>query len=89
MSDRRDDHAATSAGTVALAFLAGAVVGAVGALLLAPRSGAETRQRLGELAGGVADGAAERARRTRAAALAAAQAASKTFRAALDDKAAG
>ena len=34
--------------TVALAFLAGAMAGAGIALLLAPRSGAETRARVGE-----------------------------------------
>ncbi|MGC4118583.1 MAG: YtxH domain-containing protein [Myxococcales bacterium] len=82
MSERRDDRPGARNGTVALAFLAGAVVGAVGALLLAPHSGAETRRQLGEAAGG----AAERARRLRAAAAAAATAASKTLQAAMHEK---
>jgi gas vesicle protein len=60
------------AGLVVLAFLAGALVGAAGALLLAPRPGAETRERLAGAAG-------ERARRARDAVRAAAVAAAKAF----------
>lgn len=63
------------AGAVALAFLAGALVGAVGALLLAPRSGSATREQLA----GAAGTAGERARRARDAARAAAAAAGKVF----------
>jgi gas vesicle protein len=63
------------AGLVVLAFLAGALVGAAGALLLAPRSGAATRERLA----GAAGAAGERARRARDAARAAAAAAGKAF----------
>jgi gas vesicle protein len=63
------------AGAVLMAFLAGALVGAVGALLLAPRSGVETQQRLAEAAGQAGD----RARRARAAARAAAAAAASAF----------
>ncbi len=40
------DNGGYGAGTVWLAFLAGAVVGAVAAVLLAPGSGPETRERL-------------------------------------------
>jgi len=69
------------AGTVALAFLAGAAVGAVVALLLAPGSGAETRARLGEAAGA----RAARARDAARAASAAAAAAQRVFTEALRD----
>jgi gas vesicle protein len=62
------------AGTILLAFLAGALVGAAGALLLAPRSGAETRARLAGAAGGARD-RASRARDAARAAVTAAQAA--------------
>jgi gas vesicle protein len=78
---RTETPEGAGAGTVTLAFLAGALVGAVGALLLAPRSGVETRQRLGEAAGA----AGERARRTRDAAGAAAAAAVKAFGDAMRD----
>ena len=40
---------------VVVAFSAGVLVGAVAGLLLAPRSGAETRRRIGEVAGSAAD----------------------------------
>ena len=39
-----------SAGTVIIAFLAGGLVGAGIALLTAPRSGKETREKIGEIA---------------------------------------
>ena len=41
-----EDSRGSGAGTVALAFLVGAAVGAGVALLLAPRSGRETREKL-------------------------------------------
>ena len=41
-----DESRGSGAGTVALAFLVGAAVGAGVALLLAPRSGRETREKL-------------------------------------------
>jgi gas vesicle protein len=59
------------AGAFVLAFLAGALVGAAGALLLAPRSGVEARARLA----GAAGSARDRGRRIREAARAAAAAA--------------
>jgi len=43
------DHNGGGAGSVLLAFLAGAAVGSVVALLIAPRSGEDTRRRLFEL----------------------------------------
>ena len=53
----RDEDSATlvqrdgfGGGQLALALLGGAVAGVLGALLLAPRSGAETREKLRELA---------------------------------------
>ncbi len=42
-------HSGPGAGTVLLAFLAGAAVGGVVALLYAPQSGKQTRQKLLEL----------------------------------------
>jgi gas vesicle protein len=68
-------------GTILLAFLAGAAVGAVAALLLAPRPGAETRERLEEAVGEQAG----RARRARDAARAAAAAARQAFAEAMRD----
>lgn len=47
-------------GTVLLAFLVGGVVGAGIAFLYAPNSGAETRKRIKDGAGGVKDWAKER-----------------------------
>jgi len=41
-----DDERGFSPGTVILAFLSGALLGAAGALLLAPQSGRETREQL-------------------------------------------
>jgi gas vesicle protein len=70
-----DGPEGAGAGVVILAFLAGALVGAAGALLLAPRPGAETRERLA----GAAGAAGERARRARDAVRAAAAAAAKAF----------
>ena len=81
MKGEVEPAAGAGAGTIALAFLAGALVGAVAALLLAPGTGAETRARLGEAAGEPA----RRARRTRDAAQAAAAAARKAFTEALRD----
>ena len=69
------EGAGAGTGAVVLAFLAGALVGAVGALLLAPRSGAATREALG----GAAADAGERARRARDAAHAALAAAGQAF----------
>jgi gas vesicle protein len=44
-----ENHGGVGAGGVILAFLAGAAIGGVAALLLAPRSGEQTRKRLHEL----------------------------------------
>lgn len=52
-----------SAGSVVLAFLLGGVVGAAAALLLAPQSGRETREKIGDLAGEVSHKAQELATR--------------------------
>jgi gas vesicle protein len=41
-----ENHGGVGAGGVILAFLAGAAIGGVAALLLAPRSGEQTRKRL-------------------------------------------
>jgi len=71
--EQRTDGA--GAGTIVLAFLAGALVGAAGALLLAPRSGAATRAQLA----GAAGSARDRGRRVREAARAAAAAAQAAF----------
>lgn len=47
---RHDDECGYGAGSVLLSFLLGGLVGAGVALLLAPKSGEETRQRMRELA---------------------------------------
>jgi hypothetical protein len=57
--------------TVLLAFLGGAAVGAAAALLLAPRSGAETRRRLAGKTGEAGEALSRGARVAREAALAA------------------
>jgi gas vesicle protein len=57
MSDNRDGNGAT----VALAFIVGGVVGAGLALLLAPASGRETREKLGRAAEGLGNDLRERA----------------------------
>jgi gas vesicle protein len=41
-----DENKGTSAGTIVLAFLAGAAIGGAIALLTAPRSGRETREKI-------------------------------------------
>ncbi len=41
-----NNQSSASAGSVALAFLSGALVGAVGAFLLAPQGGRESRERI-------------------------------------------
>lgn len=41
-----DDNGGASAGSVALAFLSGLLLGAAAAVLLAPQSGSESRERL-------------------------------------------
>ncbi len=41
-----NNQSSASAGSVALAFLSGALVGAVGAFLLAPQGGRESRDRI-------------------------------------------
>jgi gas vesicle protein len=46
----RDEESGYSAGTVLLSFLLGGMVGAGVALLMAPKSGEETRERIKELA---------------------------------------
>jgi gas vesicle protein len=55
----------TSAGSLLLAFVAGAAVGAAVALLFAPASGEETREYLGQRAREGRDRAAEAARQGR------------------------
>lgn len=49
-----DDHGYSS-GAVVISFLLGGLVGAGAALLLAPKSGKETRQRIAEFAGDARD----------------------------------
>jgi len=65
----------SNAGGIFLAFLGGAVAGTVAALLLAPRSGAETRAGMGEAVGQAGD----KVRRARLAAREAATAARDAF----------
>lgn len=55
-----------SSGAVAFAFLAGAIVGAGAALLLAPQSGAETRKLLKSYAEKAEEEALEKAKEARA-----------------------
>jgi len=50
MPSKDHDDRGTGAGTVLLAFLVGAAAGAAVALLYAPQSGRETREKLGEKA---------------------------------------
>lgn len=50
MADQPKDERSGSAGAVMLAFLVGAIAGAVVALLYAPASGQETREFLGNKA---------------------------------------
>jgi gas vesicle protein len=50
MSSKDNDDRGAGAGTVLLAFLVGAAAGAAVALLYAPQSGRETREKLGERA---------------------------------------
>jgi gas vesicle protein len=59
-----NDHE-TSAGSLLLAFVAGAAVGAAVALLFAPASGEETREYLGQRAREGRDRAADAARQGR------------------------
>ncbi|MFO0584288.1 MAG: YtxH domain-containing protein [Anaeromyxobacter sp.] len=68
--------------TVLLAFLGGAAVGAAVALLLAPRSGAETRKRLAGKASEAGDAVSRGAR----VAQEAARAAQAAFRSAMDEE---
>jgi gas vesicle protein len=63
------------AGGIFLAFLGGALAGTAAALLLAPRSGAETRAGIGEAVGSAGD----QVRRARLAAREAATAAREAF----------
>jgi gas vesicle protein len=58
----RDDN---GAGTVAVAFVLGAITGAAVALLMAPATGEETRRRLADKAREGADRAGEAARQGR------------------------
>ena len=55
-----------SAGAVAFAFLAGAIIGAGAALLLAPQSGAETRNMLKGYANEAEEEALEKAKEAKA-----------------------
>jgi gas vesicle protein len=71
----KDETGGTGAGGLVVAFLAGVVTGTVAALLLAPRSGSETRARLGDAVGRTG----ARARRGREAARAAVAAAEEAF----------
>ncbi len=63
-----DETRGGSAATTMLAFLAGAALGAGVALLLAPRSGRETREKLGNWLDEAAGEAGEGARKVREAA---------------------
>ena len=63
-----DDTRGGSTATVMLAFLAGAAVGAGVALLLAPRSGRETRDKIKDWIDEAAGEAGETARKVREAA---------------------
>jgi len=56
-----------SAGAVAFAFLAGAIIGAVAALLLAPQTGAETRKLLKTYAEKAEEEALEKAKEAKVA----------------------
>lgn len=58
MNDRMGDEMARG-GSALMGFVAGAVVGAGLALLFAPASGADTRKKLGQVAGRVRDGVGE------------------------------
>jgi gas vesicle protein len=82
MSDERNDF-----GVVAASFLAGAIAGAVAALLLAPKSGRETREDLrgythdvGEKAGHAGDLTKDKAEHLVERASVALQAAMKAYR---------
>jgi gas vesicle protein len=70
-----NENGGMGAGTVILAMLGGAVAGAAAALLLAPRSGAETRAAIGD---GIGE-AGEQVKRARMAAREAATAAREAF----------
>jgi gas vesicle protein len=74
----------TDPATVLLAFLAGAVAGAAVALLTAPQSGRETRDRLKDLAREAASGARRATPRLGDAYTRAARAARRAFSEALD-----
>ena len=74
----------TDPATLLLAFLAGAVSGAAVALLTAPQSGRETRDRLKGLARAAARGAARATPRLNDAYTRAARAARRAFSEALD-----
>jgi len=69
------ENAGFGAGGIFLAFLGGALAGTAAALLLAPRSGAETRATIGDAVGQTGD----RVRRARMAAREAASAAKEAF----------
>lgn len=56
-----------SSGAVACAFLAGALIGTGAALLLAPRSGAETRQQLKDYADKAVDEVHEKSKAAKSA----------------------
>jgi gas vesicle protein len=56
-----------SAQTVALAFLGGAIAGVIAGILLAPKSGEETRRELNEYARRMEEEVVERAKEARAA----------------------
>lgn len=58
MSDRMGDEMARG-GSAMMGFVAGAMVGAGLALLFAPASGADTRKKLGQVAGRVREGVGE------------------------------
>lgn len=60
-------NAECSASGTALAFLAGAIVGAVAGILLAPKSGAETRRAIKSYADQTEDEIIEKAKEARAA----------------------
>ena len=65
MANEPKDAASGSAGTVLLAFMLGAIAGAVVAFLYAPAPGRETREFIGEKAREAARKAADAARKGR------------------------
>ncbi len=68
-----------SAGSLILAFLIGGIAGAAAALLLAPQSGKETREKISDLAEDVSDKAKELRDRVKSGVKEAVELGEKTF----------